>query len=161
MSEEGKGSRGSLLLVEDNGDDILFFKRVLDKLRPEATLEVVRHGAAAVERLSEPGRAPPSLMVLDLKLPRMSGLEVLEWMRTQPALRSVRTVVLTSSSEESDVRRACALGAASYVAKPLDVAGLLGVVAAIVDYWERPEGPAAAGLPRPASGPVVDNDRYR
>ena len=93
---EVRTNRGGLLLVEDNEADILFFRRALSKVREGVPLDVVTNGVAAVEALSlkEPERLP-SIVLLDLKLPRMSGLEVLEWMRTQPPLNSVRTVVLT------------------------------------------------------------------
>lgn len=105
------------------------------------------NGVEAVAALS--GKAAlPSLVLLDLKLPRMSGLEVLEWMRTQRRLDAVRTVVLTSSSEESDIRRAHGLGAAAYIVKPVDFVGLKAVVAGILAYWEDPEGSAQAHLGR-------------
>ena len=138
--------RPGMLLVEDNEADILFFKRALAKVRPGTPLDVVHNGAAAVEFLS--GAALPSVMLLDLKMPRVSGLEVLEWMRSRPAMQSVRTVVLTSSAQESDIRQAYSLGAVSFLVKPVDFAGLRPVVEAIVEYWENPEGPAAAGLAR-------------
>jgi CheY-like chemotaxis protein len=102
-------SQGGLLLVENNPDDVLFFRRELARKRPGTPLQVVTNGAAAVRALSED--EPPSLVLLDLKLPRMSGLEILEWMKAQPRLKGTRTVVFTSSSGESEFRRARALGA--------------------------------------------------
>jgi len=147
---EGKETRGGLLLVEDNEADVLFFKRAVAKTTAGVPLEVVMNGVDAVQHLSGAGpyadrslHPLPSLVILDLKLPRMSGLEVLGWMGTQPALRAVRTIVLTSSSEESDIRRATALGAVGYVVKPVEFAALQEVVASIVAFWKDPDGARA------------------
>jgi len=155
---EGKAIRGGLLLVEDNEADVLFFKRALARTKSPPPIEVVVNGVEAVQYLSGAGRFAdrslhplPSLVLLDLKLPRMSGLEVLEWMKTHPGLEEVRTVVLTSSSEESDIRRAAALGAISYVVKPVEFAALQEVVAAIVAVWADPAGSAIAHLGRYAT----------
>ncbi|HVE38534.1 MAG TPA: response regulator [Planctomycetota bacterium] len=153
---EGKGTKGGLLLVEDNEADVIFFKRAVARTKSEVALEVVMNGVDAVQHLSGNGpygdrqRHPlPSILVLDLKLPRMSGLEVLEWMSSQPALHGVRTIVLTSSPEESDVRRAYALGAVCYVVKPVESAALQEVVQSIVGYWADP-GTGQAPLARHA-----------
>jgi CheY-like chemotaxis protein len=145
-------ARGGLLLVEDNEADILFFRRALAKVREGVPLEVVMNGVAAVKALSaDSGHPLPSLVLLDLKLPRMSGLEVLEWMRTQAPLSGVRVVVLTSSSEESDIRRAHALGASAYVVKPVDFIGLRGVIEALLAFWEDPASSAQSHLGRYAA----------
>jgi CheY-like chemotaxis protein len=157
-AEEGKKTRGGLLLVEDNEADILFFKRALSRTKSPAPLEVVVNGVEAVQHLSGAGaygdrsvHPLPSIVLLDLKLPRMSGLEVLEWMKTHPGLREVRTVVLTSSSEESDIRRAYALGALCYVVKPVESVLLHEVVAAIAAAWADPGGSALSELARHAA----------
>jgi len=147
---ERKGTKGGLLLVEDNEADVIFFKRAVARTKSDVALDVVMNGVDAVQFLSGGGpygdrqRHPlPSILVLDLKLPRMSGLEVLEWLSGQPGLRAVRTIVLTSSPEESDIRRAYALGAVSYVVKPVESAALQEVVQSIVGYWADPgEGQA-------------------
>ena len=147
MSVESSFAGGGMLLVEDNDADILFFKRALARTGSDVPLRVAMSGVAAVEALSE-GAPPSSLVLLDLKLPRMSGLEVLEWMRSQSRLGDVRTVVLTSSSQESDIRRAYALGATGYIVKPVDSALLQDAVAAIVAYWADPGEAAFAHLAR-------------
>ena len=158
----GKGTRGGLLLVEDNEADVLFFKRALGRTASAIPLQVVMNGVEAVQHLSGAGpfgdrpRHPlPSLLILDLKLPRMSGLEVLEWMATQPALHSLRTIVLTSSSEESDIRRATALGAVCYIVKPVESSTLQTVVAAIAAYWADPVGGQALLARHAASAAAV------
>jgi len=147
MTTKGKKG-GGLLLVENNHDDVLFFRRELSRVRPGTPLELVIDGAAAIRALSADG--PPALVILDLKLPRKSGLEVLEWMATQPGLKSVRTVVLTSSSEEFSLRRATALGAVCCLVKPVEFAQLRKVVAAIVEYWAEPGEATLAKLGRHA-----------
>jgi CheY-like chemotaxis protein len=147
MSVEHGSAGGGMLLVEDNDADVLFFKRALARTRPDVPLQVAMSGVAAVEALAE-GAPLPSLVLLDLKLPRMSGLEVLEWMRSQPRCGKVRTVVLTSSSQESDIRRATELGAVCYIVKPVDGALLQEAVAAIAAYWADPGEAAFARLAR-------------
>jgi CheY-like chemotaxis protein len=136
-----------MLLVEDDEADVLFFKRAVARTKSVVRLQVVMNGVEAVQYLS--GAGPfgdrtlyplPSLVILDLKLPRMSGLEVLEWMGTQPTLAPIRTIVFTSSSEESDIRRAKALNAVCYVVKPVESAALQEVVASFISYWENPDG---------------------
>ena len=148
MTNRGKKD-GGLLLVENNHDDILFFRRELARVRPGTPLELVIDGAAAVRALS--ADVPPALVILDLKLPRKSGLEVLEWMTTQPGLKSVRTVVLTSSAEENSLRRATALGAVCCIVKPVEFTQLREVVAAIVEYWAEPGEASLARLGRHAA----------
>ena len=135
-----------LLLVEDNDADVLFFKRALSRTRPDMPLQVAINGVEAVKTLSE--GPPPSLVVLDLKLPRMSGLEVLEWMRTQPKLAGMPAVVLTSSVLESDHRRARALGVLAFIVKPVEAAPLREVVAAMAAYAAEPGESTLAALAR-------------
>jgi CheY-like chemotaxis protein len=153
---KGKGTKGGLLLVEDNEADVIFFKRAVARTKADVALEVVMNGVDAVQHLSGSGsygdrqhHPLPSLLILDLKLPRMSGLEVLEWLSAQPSLHTIRTIVLTSSPEESDIRRAYALGAVCYVVKPVETAALQEVVSSIVGYWADP-GTGQAPLSRHA-----------
>jgi len=153
----------AVLVVEDNRDDVLFIRRALSKAGIGCPVTVVGDGDAAVDYIEGRGAYAdrvqhpiPDLVLLDLKLPRMSGLEVLEWMKTQPPLHAVRVVVLTSSSEESDIRRAHSLGACAYVVKPVDFIGLRGVIEAILAFWEDPSPSAQAHLSRFAT-PVPAN----
>jgi CheY-like chemotaxis protein len=139
-----------MLLVEDSQNDILLIERAVKQASLAATLTVVRDGDAAVEYLSGAGpyadrrRHPlPILMLLDLKLPRRSGLEVLEWRRQQPGLRRLPVAVLTSSNQMSDVNRAYDLGANSYLVKPVAPAAMVDLVKLLGLYWlvvnEKPE----------------------
>lgn len=140
-----------ILLVEDNEDDILLVRRAMAKASVAVPLEAVRDGDAAVEYLTNSGRysgkshPTPSLVLLDLKLPRRSGFEVLSWLRGHAVLRKLPVVVLTSSRETADVDRAYELGANTYLAKPVEFDGLLEVVKVLHLYWlllaEKPSPP--------------------
>jgi CheY-like chemotaxis protein len=126
-----------ILLVEDDPVDVALFRRGLRILRPFTDLTVARDGDEAVEMLAgrrgEP--SPFSHVVLDLKLPKRSGLEVLEWIRGQADLRGVRVVMLTSSQLTPDVERARRAGLDRYFVKPPDFTGLLDVVREILREW--------------------------
>lgn len=124
----------TLLLVEDNEDDLFFMKRALAAAGVRLSMEVAVDGQAAIDRLQGPG-AKPMLMFLDLKLPHKSGLEVLEWIRSRPELRTVIVVVLTSSREDSDVERAYFLGANSFLVKPPSGVQLNALMKLVKDYW--------------------------
>lgn len=139
-----------ILLVEDNRDDVLMIQRAFHKANFHNPLQVVADGDAAVLYLS--GQGPysdrdqyplPVLILLDLKLPRRSGFEVLEWLRQQPGLKRLLVVVLTSSRENIDINRAYELGANSYLVKPVKFAALLELVKNLNLYWlvlsEKPE----------------------
>jgi CheY-like chemotaxis protein len=123
-----------ILLVEDNPDDILLMQRAFRKLNLLNPLHVVQDGEQAVAYL---GRATesPALILLDLKLPRRSGLEVLEWLRGQPRLKRCPVVVLTSSTEAPDVQSAYDLGANSYLIKPVEFQAFLDMVGTLNLYW--------------------------
>jgi CheY-like chemotaxis protein len=132
----------NVLLVEDNSTDALMVRRAFRKANLTAPLEVVGDGDQAVDYLAGQGayadraRFPlPVLVLLDLKLPRRSGLEVLDWLRHQPGLRRMPVVVLTSSRESTDVGRAYDLGANSYLVKPMDFDPLLEMIQALGLYW--------------------------
>jgi CheY-like chemotaxis protein len=132
----------TVLLVEDSQNDILLIERAVRQASLAATLSVVRDGDAAVEYLSGAGpyadrqRHPlPILVLLDLKLPRRSGLEVLEWQRQQPGLRRLPVAVLTSSNQMADVNRAYDLGANSYLVKPVAPDAMLDLVKLLGLYW--------------------------
>ena len=131
-----------VLLVDDNADDVVLMTRAFRATAITAPLKVVHDGAAAIAYLSGTGeyadRAAhplPALMLLDLKMPRVSGFDVLKWLRQQPALKRLPVVVLTSSSQETDVNRAYDLGANSYVVKPSGVQQIAQVAREIDAYW--------------------------
>jgi len=114
-----------LLLVEDSPDDVFFLKRALRHAQVEADLHVVTNGREAQDYLSGAGvysdrrkHPVPSLVLLDLRMPVMSGLEVLAWIRSRPDLAELKVIVLTSSVEDSEMQRTFELGVVSYLVKP-------------------------------------------
>ena len=132
----------SILLVEDNYDDILLIRRAFRKAGIAPPMSIVADGDQAVAYLAREGeyadteRFPvPMLVLLDLKLPRRSGLEVLAWLRQQPELRRMLVVVLTSSEENSDLVHAYDLGANSYLVKPVNFKDFIRLVELIDTYW--------------------------
>lgn len=142
----------TILLVEDEPNDVFLFERAFRKLNLSGNLQVASDGEAAISYLTGEGeyadreRYPiPSLVLLDLKLPRISGLEILSWLRQQPGLKRLLVVVLSSSKETIDINRAYDLGANSYLVKPVAFGTLVNIVKTLDLYWlafnERPEIP--------------------
>ncbi len=134
----------AILLVEDNDDDVFLMKHALTSAGVANPVYVVEDGAAAVDYLSGTGpyqdrkKFPlPAIVFLDLKLPLMSGHEVLAWIRGQRQLEGLLVVVLTSSHEASDVRRCYSMGANSYLVKPLTAQQLLDLAKALNWTWLR------------------------
>jgi len=123
----------TILLVEDNPDDIELTVSTLKQHGVAADIAVAEDGVEALEYLSS--HDVPDLLVVDLKLPRMNGLELLQRMRADPRTRLVPVVVLTSSIEEEDVARCYEAGANSYVRKPVNYDEFVGVARKLGDYW--------------------------
>ena len=131
-----------ILLVEDNDDDVELTLRALRRNRVANRVDVVRDGAEALEYLFGTGsyagrdvRDTPNLVLLDLKLPKVGGLEVLERLRSDPRTRRLPVVVLTSSNVESDLARSYDLGANSYIRKPVDFTQFMEAVNQLGLYW--------------------------
>lgn len=131
-----------ILLVEDSPDDALLIQRAFRKANMANPVQLVRDGEEAVAYLSgappwdDRARFPlPVFMLLDLKLPRRSGLEVLAWVRQESTVKRLPVVVLTSSRESVDVNRAYDLGVNSYLTKPVGFEALLEMVKSVNLYW--------------------------
>jgi CheY-like chemotaxis protein len=129
-----------ILLVEDSPSDIRLTQKVLAQARIANNLHIVRDGvdALAYVRRSEPQYADaptPDIILLDLNLPRMDGREVLHELKSDPDLRHIPVIVLTTSTEEQDVLRSYELHANSYVSKPIDLNEFFDVVRSIEGYW--------------------------
>lgn len=132
----------NILLVEDNSDDEVLTLRALRKNRIDNPVVVVRDGAEALDYLFGRGSYAdcskselPAVIFLDLKLPKVGGLEVLERLRLDQRTRLLPVVVLTSSREEQDVKEAYSLGANSYIRKPVDFKRFLDDVGRLGNYW--------------------------
>jgi hypothetical protein len=126
-----------ILLVEDNPVDVDLTRRAFRRRSLLSPLEVARDGEDALSRMAgwEQGQPVPAVILLDLKLPRVDGLEVLRRIRAHPRFGTLAVVVLTSSAETSDVRAAYAAGASSYIVKPVDFERFVAVCQEIERYW--------------------------
>jgi CheY-like chemotaxis protein len=132
---------GSIVLVEDDADDIELTMRALKRNGFNNHVITLRDGAQALDYLRHEGNyaesddPPPALILLDLKLPRLDGLEVLGEIKSDPTLRALPIVMLTSSRQERDISEAYKLGVNSYISKPSDFSELLKVVNTLGRYW--------------------------
>jgi CheY-like chemotaxis protein len=136
------GLRQGILLVEDNLDDVLLLRRMLSRVELPRPVQVVSSGEAALALLDGEGEYTdrqmfplPNLVFLDLKLPGMSGFEVLTWIRQQPRFSKLQVVVLTASPLTIDIYRAYELGANSYLVKPVKPEALAGVARSLDLNW--------------------------
>jgi len=128
-----------ILLVEDDDNDIRITQRALSRSALAARIEVVRDGQAALDFVQ--GKPPyaerrlPQLVLLDISLPKVNGMEVLRAIKADPTLRAVPVLMLTTSSRPEDVATAYAHGANGYVCKPIHFARFVEVVADLSEYW--------------------------
>jgi CheY-like chemotaxis protein len=147
------GANGATILhVEDDPNDVLLIGRAFRKAELAAQIQVVNDGEQAVQYLggthafAQREKFPlPALVLLDLKLPRKSGIEVLEWIRAQPGLRRLPVIMLTASKQPVDVNRAYDLSVNAYLVKPVNFDALVELVKTIDKFWlranERPTVP--------------------
>lgn len=131
-----------ILLVEDSPDDVSFFVHTLVKAGLAARLQVLPDGAEALEFIFRTGRHAqrnaanrPKVIVLDLKLPKVDGLEILRRLKADPRTRTIPVVVLSSSQEERDLLESYELGVNSYIVKPMDFAEFGESVRLLGQYW--------------------------
>ncbi|MDB6123493.1 MAG: response regulator receiver protein [Pedosphaera sp.] len=132
----------TVLHVDDDASDSLLMKQACRKAVASFGLQSVSDGEMAIDYLSGSGvyadrsKYPlPDLMLLDLKMPRKTGFDVLEWARSQEKFKSLPILVLTASNQEGDIRRAYELGANSYLVKPVGIHTLIEMVKMIESYW--------------------------
>jgi DNA-binding response OmpR family regulator len=142
----------TILHVEDDPNDVLLVERAMKKSNAGAMLKSVSDGDKAVSYLkgddvfSDRDKNPiPDLVLLDLKMPRKSGMEVLTWIRAQDQFKRLPVVIFTSSKHEQDITRAYDLGANSYLVKPVGFDSLLDTLKQVYLYWgnlnQRPGRP--------------------
>ncbi len=131
-----------ILLIEDNPDDEMLTRRVLDKHRVANEVVVAHDGVEALDYLfatgeyaDRDGSLMPQLILLDLQLPKINGLEVLQRMRDDERTKLLPVVVLTSSNEERDIVESYKLGANSYIRKPVDFKKFAEAVGQLALYW--------------------------
>jgi len=131
-----------VLIAEDDPSDVFLLKRAFTLAQVPATLYFVRDGQEAIDYLEGDARFNdrtahplPDLMLLDLKMPRLNGFDVLSWLRRKPGLKRLLVTVLTSSDQPGDINRAYDLGANSYLLKPHSSSQLSELVAQVKRYW--------------------------
>lgn len=125
----------TILLVEDNADDEQLTLRAMRQSEVPNMIRVARDGAEAIDVLFSDQTRLPDLVLLDLKLPKISGLEVLRKLRAEERTRALPVVVLTSSDEERDIVESYDLGANSYIRKPVDFDEFIDAVRQLGVYW--------------------------
>lgn len=139
-----------VLLVEDDPDDVMLMRNALESARGLIELRVVGDGVEAMEYLRGEGRfagaARPALVLLDWRLPRISGEDVLREIKSDPVLRAIPVLVLTTSASEIDMCTAYSLGVNAFLTKPTGVGKLRALVALIEEFWF-----VYASLPKPDS----------
>ena len=138
----GSDQAVEILLVEDNPNDVQLTLHALNRSRLTNRIQVVRDGAEALEFLfatgayaHRMGADTPKVVMLDLKLPRVDGIEVLRELRAHPRTKTIPVVVLTSSREERDITQTYDLGANSYIVKPVDFEQFAEAVRQLGLYW--------------------------
>ena len=143
----------TVLLAEDDADDILLTQIAFEKARLANPLQVVRDGEEAIDYLKGVGRFAdrrqfplPILLLLDLKMPKANGFQVLEWLRQQPDFGRLSVAIMTSSDHDPHISRAYQLGADSYLRKPPDAMALLALVQRLHAYWMIVNEPASLAV---------------
>lgn len=136
------GGMRPILYIDDEPDDIFFMIRACKRAGIEEPIETITKASEAIAYLSGTGkysdriRYPmPRLVLLDLNMPEISGFDMLKWIRTTAGMSRLPVLVLTSSSQESDIRRAQSLGANGYLVKPGSMQEFVRMIKAMKDYW--------------------------
>ena len=147
----------TVLLAEDNKDDLLLMTHAWRKTTDDP-LQTVKNGQEAIDYLSGEGRFAdrakypvPCLIILDLKMPRRTGLEVLEWMRAHAMYRTIPVIVFTSSAQPDDIDRAYRLGANAFVVKPASVQKRTEFARLLKEFWLEHNHPPSACAEQPGS----------
>lgn len=133
--------RQAILVADDCLEDTFILKRAFAKSGITTPIIFVGDGQEAIDYLSSNEKPCPRLLLLDLKMPRLDGFDVLGWLQRQPGLRRLVVTVLTSSQQERDVNRAYDLGANSYVVKPSSAANYDEIVEKVHSYWMKVNHP--------------------
>jgi CheY-like chemotaxis protein len=151
--------RAIILLAEDEEDYVLLIQRAFEQADIRTPLHVVWNGEEVINYLKGQGKYAnreefplPDLLLLDIKMPRVNGFEVLSWIRQQPGLSALRVLVLTSSEQIRDVNEAYRLGANSFMVKPMDFEDTAQLSRLINDFWLKASKTPEAFRPPPDKG---------
>lgn len=136
MSDTSDKSQSPILLVEDNPTDVMMTREALEENSITRDLHVVEDGIKALEYLKAASTLP-SLILLDLNLPRMSGRELLQTLKTHDTFKSIPVVVLTTSNAEIDIGNAYSLSANCYITKPVDFTDFVEIIRSLNEFWFR------------------------
>jgi CheY-like chemotaxis protein len=136
-----KNNSKPILLVEDDRVDVMTILRVLKEINVVNPVVNMEHGEAALDYLRDPASVRPCIILLDLNMPIMNGIEFLQLVKQDPALRSIPVIVLTTSEEQQDKLRSFDLGVAGYMAKPVDYRRFVEIMRSIDLYWTLSEMP--------------------
>ncbi|MBW1891472.1 MAG: response regulator [Deltaproteobacteria bacterium] len=131
----------TILLVEDDQVDCLTVKRALKEIRATNPMDIVNNGEEALKYLVSPDNDRPGIILLDLNMPRMNGIEFLKAIKKHPELKMIPVVILTTSRAKQDIRDSFSFGAAGYMVKPLDYREFVDAVVTIARYWRLSELP--------------------
>lgn len=139
MTDSTMGKPVEILLVEDNPGDVRLAQEALKECKMKNKVRSVTDGVAALQYLQRQGpyagESRPDLILLDLNLPKMDGREVLGQIKSDPQLRRIPVVILTTSKSEEDIIRTYDLHANCYITKPIDMDQFISVVKKIEDFW--------------------------
>jgi CheY-like chemotaxis protein len=131
----------AILLVEDDLVDAMTVRRALKTLHVSNRLEHVENGEEALAYLRDPGKGRPCIILLDLNMPVMNGIEFLQAVKADPDLKRIPVIVLTTSCEQRDVVESFQLGVAGYMRKPVDYQQFVETIRSIDAYWTISELP--------------------
>jgi CheY-like chemotaxis protein len=130
-----------ILLVEDDSVDAMTVKRAMRDLQVGHSVMHSINGEEAMKYLTSPDTEKPFVILLDLNMPKMSGIEFLKIIKTHSELKTIPIIVLTTSKEKRDVLESFELGAAGYMVKPVDYSKFVEILAKIMIYWSSSEMP--------------------
>jgi CheY-like chemotaxis protein len=130
-----------ILLVEDDSVDAMTVKRAMRDLQVNHSVIHSVNGEEAMKYLTSPDTEKPFVILLDLNMPKMSGIEFLKVMKTHPELKTIPVIVLTTSKERQDVLDSFELGASGYMVKPVDYSKFVEILSKIMIYWSSSELP--------------------
>lgn len=130
-----------ILLVEDDSVDAMTVKRAMRDLQVNHSVIHSVNGEEAMKYLTSPDTEKPFVILLDLNMPKMSGIEFLKVMKTHPELKTIPVIVLTTSKERRDVLDSFELGASGYMVKPVDYSKFVEILSRIMIYWNSSELP--------------------
>jgi CheY-like chemotaxis protein len=136
-------NKKSILLLEDDQVDVMTVKRALKEINVTSPLQVVSNGEDALELLKDESNEKPGIILLDINMPRMNGIEFLREIRKDNNLKSIPVIILTTSKEEQDKMESFNLGIGGYMIKPVDYRKFVDMMKTIDWYWslsELPEG---------------------